>query len=634
MKKKISKSLLMTTLITGLCIGGVQEAFAANDLQEFTLDPMIVTATRTEKRDLDVPATTSVFTHEQLVDTGATTVENALRFATGITFKSETIGEGNGEIMIRGKRRGTLVMVDGVPLNFRTGYYNLDNINIDDVERIEMVRGGGAVLYGSDTTGGVINIILKNKKTNSVTVSAGNYGYQKHQTSLQLGKLGIGASWEKKGAVDAVSFPAASTGKYFDFLGGEKTVFSANYRFNDNLKMTYDYSNHDYERRYNNMDGTPSDERLYDNDRNRVTLNYNENGWNATAYLNQAHIEYPYHYWSSGKKFENARLYEYEDMKKGIDVSKTFEFEKDTLIVGAKMENESYDFSDTYDPGYKVKDPIKYDYDRNIYSVFAQLDHKFDDRNTVIIGARETWTGSSPDGTNYSEFTPQIQYLHKVRDDLSYYASVSKSFTLPTMNDMYGAGDHHPNPEIKPEVGMHYEAGVKHISGDHAWKLAIFKSDVKDFITEDSKTEMAINEDNKNIGIELSSEVVGKDGFSASWGISYSDPQYRDYKSNYEWKRNYGRLQANGSLKYQKDKFNVALNASYLYDRVTKGLAVETELRPYLLTTLHATYSPTKDHEIFLNVDNLLDRTDITSHTSSRYKTLGTNFVLGYKYKF
>lgn len=66
--------------------------------------------------------------------------------------------------MIRGKRRGTMVLVDGILLNVRTGYYDLDRINIADVERIEVVRGGGAVLYGSDATGGVINIITKIKE--------------------------------------------------------------------------------------------------------------------------------------------------------------------------------------------------------------------------------------------------------------------------------------------------------------------------------------------------------------------------------------------------------------------------------------------------------------------------------------
>ena len=51
------------------------------------------------------------------------------------------------------------------------------------------------------------------------------------------------------------------------------------------------------------------------------------------------------------------------------------------------------------------------------------------------------------------------------------------------MNDMYGQSNIIRNSDIRPEVGMHYETGLKHISGDHSWKLALFKSNVKDFIT-------------------------------------------------------------------------------------------------------------------------------------------------------
>ena len=93
-------------------------------------------------------------------------------------------------------------MVDGVPMNFRSGYYDLDSLSIADVEKVEIVRGGGAVLYGSDTSGGVINIITKKKRTNSISAAVGDNRVQKYQTSLQAGKLGIGASWNKKGSVD------------------------------------------------------------------------------------------------------------------------------------------------------------------------------------------------------------------------------------------------------------------------------------------------------------------------------------------------------------------------------------------------------------------------------------------------
>ena len=117
MKKSLNKSALMAALITGSVIWGGTAVHAEEPEQIFTLDPMVVTATRTEKRDLDVPATTSVYTSKQLEDTGATTVEGALKYAAGIVYKSETAGDGGGEFLIRGKRRGTMVLVDGVPLN-------------------------------------------------------------------------------------------------------------------------------------------------------------------------------------------------------------------------------------------------------------------------------------------------------------------------------------------------------------------------------------------------------------------------------------------------------------------------------------------------------------------------------------
>ena len=50
------------------------------------------------------------------------------------------------------------------------------------------------MLYGSDTSGGVINIITKKKRTNSISAAVGDNRVQKYQTSLQAGKLGIGAS--------------------------------------------------------------------------------------------------------------------------------------------------------------------------------------------------------------------------------------------------------------------------------------------------------------------------------------------------------------------------------------------------------------------------------------------------------
>ena len=77
MKSNFSKGLLMTALITGSVIWGGTNVFA-EELQEYTLDQMVVTATRTEKRDVDVPASTTVITSKQLEDSGSNSIAEVL----------------------------------------------------------------------------------------------------------------------------------------------------------------------------------------------------------------------------------------------------------------------------------------------------------------------------------------------------------------------------------------------------------------------------------------------------------------------------------------------------------------------------------------------------------------------------
>ena len=77
MDVKVTKSLLMTALITGSVMLGSGAAFAAESVGEFSLDQIVVTATRTEKRNVDVPASTTVLTSKDLKNTGAQNLQVA-----------------------------------------------------------------------------------------------------------------------------------------------------------------------------------------------------------------------------------------------------------------------------------------------------------------------------------------------------------------------------------------------------------------------------------------------------------------------------------------------------------------------------------------------------------------------------
>ncbi|MGP1470451.1 MAG: TonB-dependent receptor [Schwartzia sp. (in: firmicutes)] len=665
MKPIKRKALLASLLAGGLsCLAMTNEAAAAAEDPDllYTLDPIVVTASRYETKDLDVPATTSVYNHKQLEATGATTVEGALRYATGIVYKAETVGSGGGEFLIRGKRRGTLVMVDGVPINVRTGYYDLDNISLNDVERIEVIRGGGAVLYGSDATGGVINIITREKKANTANVSFGNFGQQKHSLSIQEGKFGVGVAYEKMGARDHVSLPSMGTNKYsakyFNFEGGHKEIVSLAYTFDDALKLQADYARHDYERSYyyaNKPTPVIYDYRDISDDEYKLRLHYVKDGWKANLFYHKAHDTTDYTYWDYAAwnssvllgKLNKTYVAESTDKVFGFDVQKEVHAGRDTYLIGLNAYRESYDHSETNKPQFNSKTgkftkyyaPTRVDYARNVSSFFASWSHPFDERNSTVVSARETWTSGTPGGSEYSQFTPQIQYLYKVNDATSLYASVSKSFTLPTMSDMYGKGSTAANPGIRPEIGWHYETGIKRVSGGHQWKLALFKSDVKDFIrlktvkVKGMDVDVAMNEDTRNLGVELTCDIAGKNGWSTNWGVSYSNPEfYYAAEAAKGWQRSYGRLHLTGGVQYQKGKWSCALSGSYLYDRVLQNY--QTPLRPLFITGLSLSYRPRADHEVYLNVDNLFNREDITSHVLSRYVALSTNFTLGYRIRF
>ena len=87
MKSNFSKGMLMTALITGTVMSSVV-AFA-EELQEYSLDQMVVTATRTEKKDLDIPAVVEVYSEEQIEKSSAANAYDVLQNTLGVNTQSQ-----------------------------------------------------------------------------------------------------------------------------------------------------------------------------------------------------------------------------------------------------------------------------------------------------------------------------------------------------------------------------------------------------------------------------------------------------------------------------------------------------------------------------------------------------------------
>jgi len=167
-KTKTAQRKALLAAITVFVMGGVTAQ--AEELPVYSFDEVVVTATRTENDVKKVPASTQVITQEDIKRGGATSVRNALSMYANIFQKSKVRGGGH-DIIIRGmETKHSLVMVNGrrisneADANGLGNAMSLDRININDVEKIEIVRGPSSALYGSEAMGGVLNIITKPSK--------------------------------------------------------------------------------------------------------------------------------------------------------------------------------------------------------------------------------------------------------------------------------------------------------------------------------------------------------------------------------------------------------------------------------------------------------------------------------------
>lgn len=640
--ESFSKGMLMSAIILGCVTIGGNTVFAENSTEEFTLDPMVITATRSEKRDVDVPASTTILSTQDLKNTGAQNLQVALGRVPGLIYKTFAPGGGAmgtmaNEIAIRGVSNGTLVMLNGTPMNLR-GKYFLDAIPVESVERVEIVKGGGSVLYGSEAMGGVINIITKKEFSNSVSVGYGNYGQQKYSATVGAGDLNIGYTLEKWGDVDTISRSHDKGDKHTDMTGSEKRNLFLNYKLNDNLNFLYNYyeTNVRYDTWFDDAykdvpkGGALQQNREYVTKQNLVQLNYNDGSIKGNLYYNQNKLMADgfTNYKTSGSY--SGKVYDTDEKNRtyGADLQKEWKLNsKAQLILGGSYQNEFYD-----NYGTKLTD-------RHIYSVYGQYDHKFDEKNEFIFGARETWTTAGYRDQNYDNFSMSGQYLYKLTENDSIYASVQQSFIMPTFSQIYGASEQAiSNPDLKPQKGTNYEIGYKKVTDTHSWKAAIYHIDITDNITATWETDKSeyqyTNEDFKNTGVELSCDITGSNGFSYNWGVNYMDPKVKGTKKPY-WDRKYGRWQLNGGITYTKDKWTSSLQGIYLAKRVeTPSSSHSFKEKPYFLTSLTTTYNADKQNSFTLTIDNILDREDNLSHSGSEYYSTPFNFMLTYNYKF
>jgi vitamin B12 transporter len=159
-----------------------------------TLPPMVVTATRTEVPLNQLTTSLTVITAEDIRERQAELVSEVLRDVAGVNVAQNGSMGTTTSVFIRGSASNqVLVMIDGVEINSTTtGAYDFANLTTDNIERIEVLRGAGGTLYGSQAIGGVINIITKKGQGPldvGVSLQGGN-GYTNRQVATLRGGVG------------------------------------------------------------------------------------------------------------------------------------------------------------------------------------------------------------------------------------------------------------------------------------------------------------------------------------------------------------------------------------------------------------------------------------------------------------
>lgn len=654
--------LLTGAVLSVFMAGAYGNACAADGTSDavYSLNPVVVTATRYEKSDAEIPAATQTFTEEQIEQTGADNLQVALQYLDGVIDagmgpNGTSVSSMTTKNVIRGVSNGTVVMINGTPINWRTNY-NLENIPTSAVERVEVVRGG-AVLYGSQATGGVINIITKKTLPNEVKVGLGNKGRQEYAVTANAGDLSIAYTYNKWGKLGYVSSSDSSikpdktrvpVEMKQRFFGSEKNDFLATYKLNDHADFLYNHNEsasrwaYTYtgitDPDYEDMNDHPRYIRRYENDKDFLQFNFH--GLDGIS----GHVFYNYntlkthgtdYYSSTGKKYAAPKAVRGQEKNKtyGYDVQKVWDGNPDqTFLIGTSLVRETFE-NETSDTG------------RNIISAFGSWERNLTAKDVLTLSGRGTWTTGGIQ--NFHNFSGQAQYLHKLDNTQSLYASVGQSFVLPTFSQMYsreqagGISNIIGNPDLKPQKGLHYEAGWKKEETNRQYKVALFTEKIDDNISYSGTSGRwyAINEDFKNHGIEASIRGQEDNGFTWHAGLTWQDPKSKQTTEKTSakryWDRSYGRILLTGGVGYEKEKWTTALNFSYLADRVQSPLAAHSHsVKPYLLTSMTVKYSPNKSSDIMLAIDNLLNRKDIVSHTTSDYYATPRNFILSYRYKF
>jgi iron complex outermembrane receptor protein len=527
--------------------------------KEVTLDEVVVTATRDTQEIRKIPANVTVITKEEIEQSNAKTVVDVLRDKVDVMV---TDYYGNGKstsVDVRGFGEtgplNTLVLVDGRRVNeIDLSGVDWTQIPLDRVERIEIVRGAGSVLYGDNAVGGVINIITKKPEkpfSADAEVVGGSYGYNKESAS-------VSGKWGALSAILNASHNSTEGYRENGFLRAEDVGGKVIYDLNENVSFNLSGGFHtdDTGLPYA-LDKTQyiSDRRAaaHPDDKANTDDGYGVLGIKAKLWdfgrieadLSYRHREVDDLYVSYVFK-DKRNLSTWALTPKYILEAPLWTF-SNKLTVGLDFYRSRSDvFSDSpfTTPVHTHSDVIKTatgPYLLDEFSIFQNL--------ILSLGYRQEWvnydmaqtvsTGKSKASSQNSEpaWTAGLSYLFGKNS--SAFLSYRRSFRYPVSDELivyildqnFNVTGIEINPNIKPQVGYHYEAGIRHaFTNQIEANLTLFWVDIRNEIFYDPYT--FTNENfpkTRREGIEVGVKAKPLQWLTLSGNYSYTKATLQEY---------------------------------------------------------------------------------------------------------
>ncbi|WP_374287199.1 TonB-dependent receptor plug domain-containing protein [Pseudomonas fluvialis] len=569
------------------------------------LNPLVVTASRSEHSLADAPASVSVITAEQIKARGAGNLLEALRGVPGLSLNGRQVG-GRKTLSIRGAEdRHTLVLIDGRRISSTDdtiGHsdYQYGWVAMEQIERIEVVRGPMSALYGSEAVGGVINIITRKG------------GQQWHGGASVRGELGEGPAGDGHQMSASASGPL---GEWFDLALGVEDRRRAPTPRPEN-KATSDIEGQDRQSGNLRLGFTPSEGQRLQLDmlRSEETRRRHEQNtrlparpyyldtydlqrrqdaltWQADWSLLRSELRYSEAEFEVNNKRSNniapTRPQRLED--RVWDGNLAFALgDSHSLTLGAERREEFLENAgltggsdSALHKALYVQDEIALADDWAL-TLGTRLDHH------AIFG---------------SESSPRAYLVWRASPELTIKGGYGEAFRAPTLKQIspnyVGAEGPHTflgNADIQPETSRSWEIGAGWRDEQSAYTATLFRSEIKDLIyynllrrvgprsiyQYDNISEARID------GLEVALRRALGGGFSLASSMTWLDARDRDSDDKLTGRPEFS---ATPSLAWQQGAWGAELEWQYIGQQTLQNAAGQLKRAPaYSLVNLSGSY--------------------------------------------